>query len=89
MIPYTMIFLTYNHLYTNSNYLILYIHTNIHHDSIITLNYIHSHSIPTYVHKIHVELKIFLHLPLALTSILLHSYFLLYLEHILEHMNHQ
>ena len=71
------------------NDLILYTYTNIHHDSIYALNYIYFHSIPIYIDKIHAELKILFHVPLKLNEMLLHSYFLLYVEHILKHMDHQ
>ena len=53
---------TYNHLYKNSNYLILYTHTNIHHDSTFALNGMRFEVIYIYIYMIHVKLKIFIHL---------------------------
>ena len=49
----------YNHLYKNSNHLILYTHTDIHHDSIFVLNYIYFHLIYISTHTIHAEFKIY------------------------------
>ena len=66
---------SYNHLCKSSNHLILYTRTDIHHDSILTLNYTHFHSIRIYTHTIHLELKIFFHFPQTLNEILLYSFF--------------
>ena len=54
---------TYNHFYKNPNHLILYTYTDIHHDSIFALNYIHFYSIHIYTHATHAKLKILFHLP--------------------------
>ena len=52
------IFKRFSYVFMNSNYLILFAHTNIHHDFIFALNYIHFYSVHSYTHTIHVELKI-------------------------------
>ena len=70
------------HLYKNFNHLILYTHTNIHHELIFALNYIHFHLIHIPTHSIHAEPKILFHLLLTLNQTRLHPYCLLYLEHI-------
>ena len=49
--------------HNNPNNLILYTHTDIHHDSIFALNYIRFHLIHIYTQTIHVELKTLFHLP--------------------------
>ena len=54
---------TYNHLYKNSNHLVLYTYTNIDHDVIFILLYMHFHSNYIYTHTINDELKILFHLP--------------------------
>ena len=69
---------THNHIKSslqdkNSIHLILYTHTDIHHNSIFALN--HFHFIYIYTHTINVELKTLFTLTLALNLILLHSYF--------------
>ena len=51
-------------------------------------NCIRLHSIHIYNHTIYAEQKIVFHLPSTLNQILLYSYFLLYLEHIFEHIDH-
>ena len=79
----------YNHIYKKSNSLILYAHTNIHHDSIFALNHKQFHSTYNYTHTIHAELKTLFNLLFILNHMLLDSIFFLYLEHTLEHMDHQ
>ena len=69
----------------SSNYLNLHQHSSWFHFCFD----LHFHFIHIYTHIIHVGLKILFHLPLTLKQILLHSYILLYLEHILEYMDHQ
>ena len=66
-------------LYKNSNNLILYIRTAIHHESIFALIYIHFYSVHIYIHPIHAELKILFHISqhsirYFYIHILLHSY---------------
>ena len=65
----------YNHLYKKSSHLILSTHTDIHRDSIFSMNYIHFHSIHIYTQMINTELKILFHLPLILNYILSESCF--------------
>ena len=54
---------THHYIYKNSNHVILYTHTNIHHDSIFALNCVVIHSIFIYAHAIHAKLKTSFHLP--------------------------
>ena len=49
---------TYNHVYKNSSHIILYNHTDINHDSIFALNYMHFHSIHIQTGTTHSDLKI-------------------------------
>ena len=53
-------------VYKNPNHLIFYTHSDIHHYPISVLNYIYFHSINTYIHTIHAELKVLFDLPLTL-----------------------
>ena len=63
--------------------------TDIHHNSFFVMNYTHFHSIHICAHMIHAELNLLFDSLLLLNYILLESYFLLYLEHKFQHMDHQ
>ena len=51
--------LIFNHLYNIQYHLIPYNDTDIHHDSIFAINYIHFHTVYIYTHMIHAEINLF------------------------------
>ena len=61
---------------------------DIHCNFIFPLNYVDLHSTYIDTQTIYAELKILFHLPPIIKSYILHSYFLCYLEHIVEHIDH-